>query len=227
MSKVALQSNSPLKGTRWRRAVPMMVVGVGAVWAMTSAIQQNVLAASLVMQNGTFQFSTSQITGTDTAFGIATANQQDGSNAKTLRTSMRTAQLNGFCLSKQQSFAGLGTVTFRLTTGDGNASTSEFTAQNVSFDVDNFTASGNGMVLGGNVQMGISAMDVQTTGTDNPLDVAEPAGAWAINSPQSSIYGMRGELRSATLPIAAIPGLHITAKINGAQCNDAGQALPQ
>lgn len=220
-------STAGVRGTRWGRALPLIVLSLAAIAAMSVLVARNVLAAQVTMQNGTFQFASTRVAGTNTAFGIATANQQDGTNKKVLRTSMKTATLNGFCLSKVQTVPGVGDVTFRFQSGDGDASTSEFTATNVLFDVDGFRSTGVGMVLKGNVQMGISAQDVQSTGTDNPLDVSTALGAWAIQSPDSSISEMRGLLRSATLPVAAIPGMKITAKVGGAQCNDTGEALPK
>lgn len=216
-------------GTRWGRALPVIGLGFALMVAMVTMTWQQVLAASWTMQNGTFQFSSSQVAGTDTAFGIAESPQQNGAK-RSLRTSMKSATLNGFCLSKVENFAVLGNVTFRFESGDGSASTNEFAATNVVFDVDNFKSSGaNGMVLGGNTQMGLSSLGVESTGTDNPLDVPSgtTTGWWAIQSPNAVINEVRGELRSAELPLATIPGMRITATKNGAQCNDAGEALPR
>lgn len=151
-------------GTRWRRAVPAMLAGLSATAAMSAMVWTGAfgLNADLTVQNTGFSFATSKIVATDAAFGMTVVKKADG-NRNALRTSFAGAALNGLCISKTESIlGGVGTVTFMLTSGDGNSSTNEITASNVAFDVVDLQAKNAGIQLQGSVQIGQSTPDLTT-----------------------------------------------------------------
>lgn len=182
-------------GTRWRRAGIMATASMAVVMFLGSMIWTNSLGfnASIIIQNSPMSFSSSRIVANDVGFGVTSVQTQSGERHNVLRAGFASAGLNGLCVSKTESIAGIGNVTFRLTSGDGNAATQEIQAQNAAFDITSLRAQGaTGIRLEGTVQLGLSTPDITTTPgeapfTSNPLGQV-PSGSPMLQNYQAGVY---------------------------------------
>ncbi|MEI4272350.1 DUF6230 family protein [Klenkia sp. LSe6-5] len=203
-------------GTRWRRSVAAAVLGLGVLAAGVVAVSQDVLAATVVYQGGTAEFSTGRISGQDVAFAMVpvTRTDPDGGARTTpvLRAGFATARMDGLCLSQVEQLPGIGPVTIRVEAGDGDPATQEITAADVQIDLLSFRGSGSGINLDGVVQIGLASSDVTTRpGAANPLGAPTEPGWTAIDASAGDIVEVRGLLADTTIggPLT-LPGLRIT-----------------
>ncbi len=164
MTTTGTPAEGPRLGTRWRRAAVATATGLVATAAMATAVYTGAfgLQADLSINNTGFSFASSKIVATDAGFGMTVVKAADGNNRNVLRAGFSGAQMNGLCISKTETVAGIP-VTFRLTSGDGNNTSTEIKAADAAFDVLELQARGTGVQLQGSVQIGLSTPDITTT----------------------------------------------------------------
>ena len=176
------QMDNPRMGTRWGRSSGAALVGMGLTAAMSTALWTNAfgLDASLVIQNEAVSFASSKLVASDVGFGMTLIKGEDGQPRNALRAGFAGAKMNGLCVSKTETLAGVGAVTIKLTSGDGDSANTEISAANAAFDVIDLQAKGTGIQLQGSTQIGLSTPDITTVpGTapfsSNPLGQLNPA----------------------------------------------------
>ncbi len=161
-------------GTRWGRASVAMVIGIGLLATLLTAMRTELISAfdsTITINNGNATFASSRIYAADAGFGTAVVGRQDGGTQPVLRAGFASATMNGFCLTKTESVPLVGDVTFHLQSGDGNASTSEISARSAAFDITYLrAASSPGIDLKGSTQIGLATTDLTTTPGTAPFD---------------------------------------------------------
>ena len=217
-------------GTRWGRAAIMAAAGIGVIVAMASLVLQHVLATYVVFntQSTPASFNTSALVGQDVGFGMVPANV-NGSGKAVLRAGFATASLDGFCLSKSETIAGL-TIVVKITAGNNAPGTSgDITANNVSFDLPSFKASGSGIAMSGMDQIGLTTDDITTTRTGGAYDINPLGGpltrygqGWVgIDASQGTFTQLKGKIYSAEIQGSInLPHLSITTSPGGTACDD-------
>lgn len=176
------QMDNPRMGTRWGRSSGAALVGMGLTAAMSTALWTNAfgLDASLVIQNEAVSFASSKLVASDVGFGMTLIKGEDGQPRNALRAGFAGAKMNGLCVSKTETLAGVGAVTIKLTSGDGDNANTEISAANAAFDVIDLQAKGTGIQLQGSTQIGLSTPDITTVPgaapfSSNPLGQLNPA----------------------------------------------------
>ena len=226
--------SAPRHGTRWGRALPLALVGLVAIGWMGSLVARHVLATYLVInaQGTPASFNTSALVGQDVGFGMVPA-AVNGTDKAVLRAGFATASLDGFCVSKSETIAGL-TIVLKVTAGNNTPGTSgDITASNASFDLLSFKSSGSGIVMSGMDQIGLTTDDITTTRTGgafdtNPLGgpVANSGQGWmGIDATQGTFTQLKGKLYSAQVQGSImLPHLSITTSPSGTACDDPAAA---
>lgn len=221
-------------GTRWGRAVPLVLVGFAAIAAMGTLVVQHVLATYLVInaQSTPASFNTSALIGQDVGFGMVPTSV-DGASKAVLRAGFATASLDGFCLSKSETIAGV-TIVLKVTAGNNAAGTAgDITANNASFDLLSFKAGGSGIVMSGMDQIGLATDDITTTRTGGAYDVNPLGGpltgngqGWiGIDATQGTFSQLKGKLYTAEVQgNINLPHLSITTSPGGTACDDPSAA---
>ncbi|MCX6399053.1 MAG: DUF6230 family protein [Propionibacteriales bacterium] len=148
-------------GTRWGPMAGALVTSLGTLAALASLTWTHAfgLDSTIIIQDGNATFSSSQITADDAAFGMAPVRLGDGTWKNVLRAGFATATLNGLCISKTETVAGLVKYTIKLTAGDGTAAL-ESRANNAALDVTSLR--GAGINLQGSTQIGQASTDLTT-----------------------------------------------------------------
>lgn len=212
-------------GTRWSRTTVVALAAFGAIAALLTMMNREIVATSIVYQGSTAQFSTTRVAGEDVGFGMSrmTRTNADGTTTEVnvLSAGFAVGNLNGFCLSQRQSVAGLGQVTIKITAGDGQASTSEIEAANVQFDLVHLRGTGPGVNLDGEVHIGLATQDITTIdGVDNPLGSPLGTGYFGIDATAGDIHQARGRLYNAEIggPMS-LPGLKIVVLPGDHSCD--------
>lgn len=256
MSRPPQTARAPRHGTRWSRAAPLVLLGVGAIGATTALVETDVLATYVTVTNQATpaSFNTSMIAGQYVGFGMVPGTVATGAGAAAtpkavLRAGFAVASLDGFCLTKQEK---LGPVTFwlKITAGNGTADTHgtapsngtipDITAHNMTFDVTWVTmgnqSSPQGLALAGMDQIGLAAPDVTTSQTNgvydtNPLGAptaANGAGWTGIGGTAGSLNHIKGVIYSAQIQgDINLPHLAITTSTSGSACNDPAAPFAQ
>jgi len=157
-------------GTRWGRSTIAIGVGLAATAALGSMMWRGVAGfdSSVILQDASATFSSSEIDAQDVGFGMAPVTTVHGGQKAVLRAGFARASLDGLCVSKTESIGPLS-VTVRLVAGDGTDAP-DITAANAAFDISSLRADGNGVVLGGTDQIGLSTDDITTTPGGSPYD---------------------------------------------------------
>lgn len=190
-------------GTRWGRTGVLIGIGLAALGITSSAMATNALATYMVInsQNSPASFSSSAIVGQNVAFGMAPSTLDNGTTSNVLRAGFATASLNGLCVTKTDTIAGVQ-YTFKLTAGDGNSTTNEISANNALFDLTSIRGGGSGLVLQGIDQLGAASADVTTSSTGGVLDtnpLGAPGGAGsAYGAGWVGIQASSGQLNNVT-----------------------------
>lgn len=225
-------------GTRWGRTGVLVGSGLAALTIAGSAMATNALATYTIInsQNSPASFTSSAIVGQNVAFGMAQSTLDNGTTSNVLRAGFATAALNGLCVTKTDTIAGIQ-YTFKLTAGDGNATTNEITANNALFDLTSIRGSGPGLVLQGLDQIGSASADLTTSSTGgvldtNPLGAPGGAGAaygagWAgIQASSGQLNNVTGTLWNAEIQGSInLPNLSISVSLgSGTPCS--GLPLP-
>lgn len=237
--------NATRTGTRWGRSSVMMLAGLAAVGGMGTIIGTSAfgISSTMVVQSTNASFSSTQINAVDAGFGMVPQTRYGaaGPQAKpALRAGFATATINGLCVSKSETIAGL-TFTIRLQSGDDNTGTAEIQAKNAAFDITSLRASGTGLVLRGVDQIGLATADITTSETTtpgsyvaNPLDAptGNAAQGWTgIDATAGTLNQVAGKLWSAQIEGDIIlPKLSITTSPGtGASCESqaAGGTYPR
>jgi hypothetical protein len=150
-------------GTRWGRSSLSMGAGFGILGGFAVAVWTSSfgLDASMIIQNEGVSFATSRLVATDAGLGMTVMKGQDGNSRNLLRAGFAGATMNGLCISKTETIAGLP-MTIVLTSGDGDNASNEISAANAAFDIIELQAKGSGVQLQGSVQIGLSTPDVTT-----------------------------------------------------------------
>lgn len=168
------------QGTRWGRAGIASLVGFGVTAGMAAMVFNGVFAgtdATIVIQNASAQFYSSEIDAVDAGFGMTPVNTQTGTKA-VLRAGFAKADLNGLCITKTE-----GPFTITLKAGDGTSAL-DVHANNASFDLTSLRGDGaNGIVLYGSDQVGLATTDITTLPGQSPYD-SNPLGAPTANKGQ-------------------------------------------
>lgn len=148
-------------GTRWGRMAAALVASLGTLGALASLTWNHAfgLDSTIIIQDGNATFSSSQIMADDAAFGMAPVRLGNGTWKNVLRAGFATATLNGLCISKTETVAGLVKYTIKLTAGDGTAAL-ESRANNAALDVTSLR--GAGINLQGSTQIGQASTDLTT-----------------------------------------------------------------
>lgn len=149
------------QGTRWGRTAGAAGLALATLGALASLTWHNALGldATILIQDGNASFSSSQITADDVAFGVAPVRLGNGTWKNVLRAGFASASLNGLCISKTETVAGVLKYTIKLTAGDGTA-TLESQANNAALDVTSLR--GVGVLLQGSTQLGQASTDLTT-----------------------------------------------------------------
>lgn len=230
MSSVLLEKH----GTRWGRATAMAVVGLAAIVAMASLVMQHVLATYVLInaQSTPASFNTSALVGQDVGFGMVPANVA-GTGKAVLRAGFATASLDGFCVSKTETIAGL-TIVLKITAGNNAAGTSgDITAKNATFDLLSFKSSGSGVSMSGMDQIGLTTDDITTTRTGGAYDINPLGGpsasngqGWVgIDASQGAFNQLKGKIYTAEVEgDINLPHLSITTSPSGTACDDPSAA---
>lgn len=218
-----------------------IAVAGGLLAVLAGLTVNNVLATNLVFQNAAATFSSSALNGADVGLGMATMTKQNGATINVLRAGFAHVTLDGLCVSKTESVAGIP-VTIRLTAGDSVLGTNELTAANATFDITSMTGTqqagqpASGLQLDGRAQLGLATADITTTGPDgnkdiNPLDgpTANGGHGWyGIDADQGRIFSVKGTLWNAEIggPLT-LPNLRITVTPGtGTPCDDPSAGYP-
>ncbi|MFW6868537.1 DUF6230 family protein [Nocardioides sp. CPCC 206347] len=161
-------------GTRWKRLAGALTASLGTLAALASITWQNAFGidATIIIQDGNATFSASQINANDAAFGMAPVRLGNGNWKNVLRAGFATATLDGLCISKTETLAGLVKYTIKLTAGDGTAAL-ESRANNATLDVT--TLRGAAISLQGSTQLGQATTDLTTIPGTAPYE-ANPFG---------------------------------------------------
>lgn len=151
-------------GTRWGRSFAAIGMGLVLLTGAGAAVYSNVLGlnASVTIQNEGVSFATSRLKASDVGLGMTLVKGQDGNRRNALRAGFASATMNGLCISKTETFLGIGAVTIKVTAGDGNNTSDEIVAQNAAFDIIELTTKGNGVELEGSAQIGLATPDITT-----------------------------------------------------------------
>jgi hypothetical protein len=219
-------------GTRWRQALPLVMVAFVAMAGLMTLLRQDVLGAVVTYQGTTAKFSSGRVSGQDIGFGMAQVNVAGAGTRNVLAAGFATGSLDGLCVSQVQSLPVIGNVVIKLTAGDGNSSTREIQATNVQLDITQLRGAGTGINLDGRVQIGMASQDVTTlAGVDNPLGAPTGTGWWGIDATAGDIFSAKGYLYDAEIggPIT-LPGLRISVTptaAGGTECwSTPGDATP-
>ncbi len=219
-------------GTRWSRTAPLIVLALLAMTTLAWMSRAQVLAATVTYEGGTAKFSTGRVEGQDVGFGMSRITVRDRAGladcatdgatcTKTvLSAGFATGTLDGFCLSQRQTLPVLGSVTVKVTAGDGDTATQEISAVNVHFDLTSLRGNGGGLNLDGMVHIGLAAQDITTLpGVDNPLRTPTGTGHFGIDATRGDIFAAKGFLYDAEIggPMS-LPNLKITVVPNGPEC---------
>ncbi|KQY57049.1 MULTISPECIES: DUF6230 family protein [unclassified Nocardioides] len=213
---------APRMGVRWRRAAGMNLVGMGLLAYMVSQLWTGTvmgLGAGLVFSGKQSQFSSAKLSTTNVGIGVVPVQLRDAASQTASKYALRMGfaggTLDGFCVSQTESILGQD-WTIRLTARDNQLNVNDVSGKNVQFDVSNVTSSsapntsGNGIVLRGNVALGVTPQTITTWkdagGVDavNPLDAPETyAGTngrlFGIDSDVGDLYNVKGELYDAVI----------------------------
>ena len=241
MSALGVEA-APRYGTRWRRTGALFGFGFVTIAVLVGLVRTSVIASSIVVQNGSASFATSSIIGQDVGLGVVPMTKKNGTTASVLRAGFAAVSLNGFCLSKTDSVAGL-TYTITITAGDDNLATNEITANKAVLDLTSLRTTGqagqtgNGAVLQGVNQFGLAATDITTTKTGgnfdaNPLEASTTnygKGAFGIDATGGTLFSVKGVLWDAQVNGSInLPNLKITVKPGtSAACADTATAYPK
>lgn len=149
-------------GTRWGRMAGALAASLGTLAALATLTWNNAfgLDSTIIIQDGNATFSSSQITADDAAFGMAPVRLGNGTWKNVLRAGFATATLDGLCISKTETVAGLVKYTIKLTAGDGTAAL-ESRANNAALDVTSLR--GASINLQGSTQLGQATTDLTTS----------------------------------------------------------------
>ncbi|WP_408897003.1 DUF6230 family protein [Nocardioides sp. R1-1] len=160
-------------GTRWRRLGAALAVSLGTLGGLATLTWQQALGfdATVVIQDGSATFSSSQITADDAAFGMAPVRVGNGTWKNLLRAGFARAGMDGLCVSKTET-VGPVKYTLKLTAGDGTSAL-EIRAADAGFDVT--TLRGRGINLQGSTQIGQATTDLTTAPGAAPY-LANPFG---------------------------------------------------
>lgn len=213
---------SPRSGVRWRRAAALNLVGLfllgGIATLMSSGTTWGLGGPTLVLQGKKSEFSTAKLSTTDVGFGIVPIQVQTGTGQETryvLRMGFAAGSLDGFCLSQTEQILGMD-WTVRVTSHDDAVNVADVSGKNVQFDVTSATStsspntSGNGIVLRGNVALGVATQAI-TTWTDsagnaiaNPLEAPEDftgvnGRLFGVDSDVGDLYNVKGDLYDAVI----------------------------
>lgn len=161
-------------GTRWGPMAGALATSLGTLAALASMTWNHAfgLDSTIIIQDGNATFSSSQITADDAAFGMAPVRLGNGTWKNVLRAGFATATLNGLCISKTETVAGLVKYTIKLTAGDGTGAL-ESRANNAALDVTSLR--GAGINLQGSTQIGQASTDLTTAPGAAPY-LANPFG---------------------------------------------------
>ncbi len=207
-------------GTRWRR-VAVMNVGAFAVlgWMVSQLWTGTVmgLGAGLVVQGEKSQFSSAKLSTTNVGLGVVPITLRSGSGDSTkyvLRMGFANGTLDGFCVSQTESFLGVD-YTIRITAGGNDINVTDVSGKNVQLDATAVTSTnlpntnGNGVLLRGNVELGVAVQSVttwQSGGVDvvNPLDGPESytginGRLFSVDSDVGDLYNVKGDLYDAVI----------------------------
>ena len=186
------------------------------------------------MQGEKSEFSTAKLSTTNVGIGMVpiTLTRADGTTTskQVLRMGFANGTLDGFCFSQTQSFAGLP-FTVRVTSRGNDLNVADVSGRNVQFDITSATSagspntSGNGILLRGNVELGVTSQSITTwqaggVNVVNPLDGPESyAGLngrlFGVDSDVGDMYNLKGDIYDAiiegpinvkNLGIAVVPG---------------------
>lgn len=145
---------------------------LGGMIAFTwSPLAARAFDASLKIQGGSATFSSSEIYAKDAAFGTAVVTAPSAPNGlPVLRAGFASASMNGFCLTKTESFPVIGSLTLKLTSGDDNPTVEtdidngnrEIRSNVAAFDITYLNASKGGIYLDGVTQIGLATPDLTT-----------------------------------------------------------------
>lgn len=219
-------------GTRWGRTSVVAAAALLVIAGIVVALQQRVIAASIVFQNGTSQLATSGIDGSDVGFGlvpISTSNGTGGTvSPNVLRGGFANGKLDGLCVSQVQNVLGQN-VTLKITAGDGVLGTYEIQGSNALFDIAQIRgtsgSNGSGINMDGRAQFGLTASDVTTTQSGgsfdvNPLDAPQGTGWFGIDADKGNLYNLRGTIYDGVIggPFS-LPDLTITVTPGTSGCD--------
>lgn len=227
-----MSASAPEYGTRWSQAAPVLVLALLALLGLGWLARSELLAATVTYQGGTAKFSTGRVEGENVGFGMSEISLRDRAGSadcptegetctrKVLSAGFATGTLDGFCLSQKQTLPVVGSVTIKVTAGDGNASTQEINAVNVQFDLTSLRGNDAGLNLDGVVEIGLATQDITTlSGVDNPLGAPTGTGWFGIDAMKGDIFAAKGYLYDAEIggPMR-LPGLRITVVKDGPEC---------
>ncbi|WP_030609552.1 DUF6230 family protein [Streptomyces fulvoviolaceus] len=120
MSNFTRRSRRPAPGegaTRWRRSSLLLLPSVAAVAAMTVAMAEGALAASIGVSGQQFKVTAAQVDGSQVAGFPASVRSADGKELETIRLGFQSALLKKLCLTQVAHIPLIGDVTLTLKSG--------------------------------------------------------------------------------------------------------------
>ncbi|WP_018156531.1 DUF6230 family protein [Demetria terragena] len=218
----------PRYGTRWKRALCVLVPAVGLTVGAATFTAQDVMASAVVFQDKPSSIATGGLIGDKAGIGVVQTKRSVGGDVTTsdvIRVSLASMRIDGLCISQQQDIAGL-TYTVRVTAGDGKAGTYETTGSNATLDMTEIRGDGDpGINLDGLVELGVSAESLTTTESSgkpdpNPLDAPSGTGWFGIDADVGSFSDVRGTTHGLRLEsLAKIPGFTLSVEPGDKPCS--------
>lgn len=202
-----------MRRTRWKHFAAILTPSVAAAAVLTVAVAQGALAASFFISGDTFKISADSLTGKGMSiYGMVDVTRQ-GKLVPVAVTGVRTAKIEGLCLSVLFPIPVLGTYTLRLT-GDHDRPA---TARNMFFDVSLLNASDAKM---NDLGIGVAAGSL-TTGEVSPGDrdskFFDPNSV-AMQSASATLNNLRLNGVAASMGSLDLPGAKLSFKSGAGEC---------
>lgn len=208
-----------LGGTKWKRFALVMVPTVGIAGAMTVMMANGVLAASFAVSGQQFKVSADSLDGHTFVQSGDVIPTADGKVHAVAVAGIKTASIKNMCQSVNVPVPVLGNLTIVLKAGGS----SDVSATSLVLDtnqVDSTQADFEG------VNIGASAADVdaatkipgwQKHGLDGKA-AAYGAGDFAQVVDHAVLNNVKQTAYSTTAGTMSLPGLSISANLNGKEC---------
>ncbi|MBX7548613.1 DUF6230 family protein [Streptomyces sp. NPDC004232] len=209
---IAVRSGK-MRRTRWKRFAAILAPSIAGAAVLTVSVAQGALAASFFISGETFKMAADSLTGSGmSVYGMVDVTRK-GKLVPVTVTGVRTAKIDGLCLSVRFPIPVLGTYTLRLT-GDHERPA---TARDMFFDISLLNAGEANLK---NLDIGVAAGSL-TSGEVSPGDrdskFFDPNSV-AMQSTTTTMRNLRVNSVAASLGSLDLPGARLSFTSGAHEC---------